>query len=171
MPGQKFLQNVNGTATEVRGVQTGGSGNAGDIVALDDTTGLLDITMMPVGIGPDTATITASEAITAGSFVNVWNNSGVFNVRNADATNTGKRADGFVLASVSLSGAALVYFGGTNNALTGLTPGEIWLSVTTPGGVQGTAPTGAPQLVQRLGVATSSTTANIVIVNPIVTAT
>lgn len=47
-----------------------GAGDAGKVVALDGS-GRIDNTMMPVGIGADTATITASEALSAGDFVNI----------------------------------------------------------------------------------------------------
>ncbi|KAA9150036.1 hypothetical protein F3K36_33425, partial [Delftia sp. BR1] len=103
MAGKKFLRLVNNLVTEVLGIQTSaGAANAGDIVALDDS-GRIDNSMMPVGIGADTAVIAASEALAAGDWVNVWNSTGA-KVRKADATTSGKEAHGFVLAAVT-SGA------------------------------------------------------------------
>ena len=85
MAAKKFLRLVNGVLTEIFGVQTSaGAGNAGDLVSLNDT-GRIDNSMMPVGIGADTATITASETLAAGDWVNVWNGAGA-EVRKADAT-------------------------------------------------------------------------------------
>ena len=63
MAAKKFLRLVNGVLTEIFGVQaSAGAGNAGDIVSLDDS-GRIDNSMMPVGIGADTAAIPASETL------------------------------------------------------------------------------------------------------------
>jgi hypothetical protein len=85
----------------------------------------------------------------------VYNNAGTANVRNADASSAsaGKKANGFVLAAV-LSGAnATVYFGGLNTARTGMTPGPLFLSGVTPGGVVSAAPITSGQVVQGVGFA------------------
>jgi len=101
MAAKKFLRFVNNVITEVFGVQaSAGAGNAGDIVALDDT-GRIDNSMMPVGIGADTAVIVASETLAAGDWVNVWNDAGTAKARKADATSAGKEVHGFVLAAFS----------------------------------------------------------------------
>ena len=108
MAAKKFLRLVNGVLTEIFGVQTsGGAANAGDLVSLDDS-GRIDGTMMPVGIGADTASIQATEALAAGDFVNIWNSGGP-RVRKADATVAGKEAHGFVLAAVRNGANATVY--------------------------------------------------------------
>src|SRR5687768_3186062 len=104
-----------------------GAGESGKLVQLDGS-GRIDNTMMPVGIGADTALITASEALAAGDFVNIWNSTGA-KVRKADAT-TEKPAHGFVLAAVSSGAQATVYFEGTNTGVTGQTPGGVFLSTT-----------------------------------------
>lgn len=158
MAAKKFLRAVAGVLTEVFGVQTSaGAANAGDIVALDDN-GRIDNSMMPVGIGADTKVIQASEALSAGAWVNVHNSGGA-RVRNADATVAGKETDGFVLAAVSSGGNATVYFEGTNNQVTGQTPGPVFLQ-TTPGVGGATVPSTAGNVVQRLGVAVSATEVN-----------
>ena len=65
MAAKKFLRLVNGVLTEIFGVQmSAGAANAGDLVSQDDT-GRIHNSMMPVGIGTDTATVTASEALAA----------------------------------------------------------------------------------------------------------
>lgn len=160
MAGNKYISNSSGTLQEVIANQvSAGAGDAGKIVALNST-GQLDTTMMPTGIAPDTAAITASEALSAGAFVNVWNNAGAFNARNADGSTSGKEAHGFVLSAVASSGTATVYFNGTNNQVTGMSPGMTYLSGTTPGGAVASAPTGSGKTVQRLGLATSATSIN-----------
>lgn len=139
-------------------VTSAGAGSAGMVTALDSG-GHLDLTVMPSGIGPDTVTIVASETLSAGAFVNIWNNGGVFKVRNADATTSGKRAHGFVLAGFSSAATATVYFVGNNTAVSGQTPGDVFLT-TTPGVAGATAPSGSGNLVQCLGAATSATSIN-----------
>lgn len=169
MAGDKYIKNSTGTLTEQAAVQTSaGAGNAGNIPALDST-GRLDNSMMPVGIGADTAVITASEALAAGDFVNVWNSTGA-KVRKADASTSGKEAHGYVLAAVSNAAAATVYFEGSNTQVTGATPGVVYLSATTPGGFTSTAPSATGQTVQRIGFATSATVINMQSNVPIVLA-
>ena len=158
MAAKKFLRLVNGVLTEIFGVQTSaGAGNAGDLVSLNDT-GRIDNSMMPVGIGADTATITASETLAAGDWVNVWNSSGA-KVRKADATTAGKEAHGFVLAAVTSGNPATVYFEGTNTQVTGQTPGPVYLQ-TTAGAGGATIPSASGNVVQQIGVAVSATAVN-----------
>lgn len=146
-----------------------GAGDSGKVVALD-AAGRIDTSMMPVGIGADTATITASEALAAGDLVNVWNDGGTPKVRKADASTAGKEAHGFVLAAVASSASAMVYFEGTNTQMTGLTAGTQYLSAATAGKTVSTAPTAAGNVVQRVGMATSATAMNFQSGDPIVLA-
>ena len=158
MPAKKFLRLVAGVFTEVAAtVTSAGTGNDGDLVALDPS-GRLDNSVMPVGIGVDTKTIAASEALAAGDWVNVWNSTGA-KVRKADATTAGKEAHGFVLAAVSSGGNALVYFEGTNTQVSGQTPGPVYLQ-TTAGTGGATIPSASGNVVQNLGVAVSATEVN-----------
>ena len=158
MAAKKFLRLVAGAFTEVVGVVTSaGAGNDGDIPALDST-GRLDTSVMPVGIGADTAAIVTSEALAAGDFVNIWNSTGA-KARKADATTAGKEAHGFVLAAVTSGGTATVYFEGTNTQVTGQTPGNVFLQ-TSAGTAGATVPSAAGNVVQKLGVATGTTSIN-----------
>ena len=158
MPAKKFLRLVAGVFTEVAAtVTSAGAGNDGDLVALDSS-GRLDNSVMPVGIGVDTAAITASEALAAGDWVNVWNSSGA-KVRKADATTAGKEAHGFVLAAVTSGNPATVYFEGTNTQVTGQTPGPVYLQ-TAAGKGGATIPSASGNVVQSIGVAVSATAVN-----------
>jgi len=162
----KYLTNSAGTITEVSGLATSaGAGDVGKIPQLD-AAGRLDNSFMPTGIAADTAAITASEALLAGDLVNIWNSTGA-KARKADAATSGKRAHGFVLAAVSSSATATVYFEGTNTQVTGLTPGELFLSATTPGLATSTAPSATGQTVQRVGFATAATAMNFQAGEPI----
>lgn len=148
-----------------------GSGNDGDLVALDST-GKIDTTMMPTGVGPDTVTVLASEALAAGDFVNIYNNGGTPNVRKADASgaNASKEAHGFVLANVSNGANATVYLRGQNTGLSGLTAAPKFLSGGTPGASTSTAPSTAGHIIQRLGTAINATTINFAYNPPILLA-
>jgi hypothetical protein len=153
-----YINTSTGNFTERAAITTSaGAGDAGKIPGLDGS-GRLDNSFMPVGIGADTQTITASEALAAGDLVNVHNSTGA-KVRKADATAVGKEAHGFVLSSVLSGASATVYFEGTITGLTGLTPGTVFLA-TTAGTSTATPPTGSGNVIQKVGVATSSTTLN-----------
>lgn len=144
-----------------------GAADAGKMAQLDGS-GRLDPTMLPVGVGADTALITSSEALVAGDLVNVWSSSGA-KVRKADPATAGKEAHGFVLTAFASGASATVYFEGTNTSVTGLTPGPQYLGATA-GKATNAAPTGAGKVVQRVGFATSATTLNFNAGEPIVLA-
>jgi hypothetical protein len=158
MTGNKYIANSSGIRIEVAAAQTSaGIADAGKIIALD-ANGLLDTSVMPSGIGADTAAIATSESLAAGDLVNIWNSSGA-KVRKTDATTAGKEAHGFVLAVFTHPTTAIVYFEGNNNQVTGLTPGKQYLS-TTPGLATATAPIASGNIVQAVGFATSATNLN-----------
>ena len=168
MAGNKYLSNNAGTITEASSIQSSaGAGDAGKIPALD-AAGRLDTSMMPTGIGADTALIQASENLANGDLVNVHNSGGA-RVRKADATSAGKEAHGFVLAAVTSGNNATVYFEGSNSGVTGLTPGPQFLS-TTAGTATATAPSGSGNIVQRVGFATAAAALNFQAGTPIVLA-
>lgn len=155
----KYLYNNAGNITEKAAITTSsGASDAGKILALDGS-GRLDLSFMPVGVGAETLSVPTSENLSAGDFVNIWSNAGNANVRKADASALGKEAHGFVLNSFVHPATAIVYFEGTNTSVTGLTPGRQFLS-TTAGLASNTAPTAAGHVVQKIGVATSSTALN-----------
>jgi hypothetical protein len=142
-----------------------GAGDTGKIPALD-ATGKLDASFMPVGIGADTASIVASETLSAGDLVNIWNNASVANVRKADATVAGKEAHGFILAGAAALSSAVVYFEGTDTGMTGLIPGKQFLAITA-GTTTVTAPSATGNVVQVVGFATSATSMNFRSLTPI----
>ena len=145
-----------------------GAGDASKVPALD-ASGKLDQSFMPVGIGADTAQILTSEALSAGNYVNIYNNGGTANVRKADATTAGKEAHGFVLSAFGSGVNATVYFEGSNTAVTGVTPGVQYLSTTVGQGTS-TAPSSTGNVVQRIGFATSSTSVNFQSQPPVILA-
>jgi hypothetical protein len=156
MTTNRFITLVNGIKTSVLGLQTSsGVADAAKIV-MTSSTGRLDSSLMPAGIGAATQSATASEALAAGDFVNIFDNAGSPNVRKADSSNN-RPASGFVLAAVANAATASVTLGGMNNARSGLIPGSLYFL-----GVAGAPTTAAPstvgQIIQELGVASSATT-------------
>lgn len=161
MANQAFLARESGKTVQKRAVsQSAGAADAGKVPALDSA-GRLDMTMMPVGVGPQVTVLPASEALDAGSYVNIWDDSGEAKVRKADNSN-GRQADGFVLTAVTASGEATIYPpDGVNSALTGLTPGaSYWLGtagavMATP--LDATDSANANKVCQQIGKALSAT--------------
>lgn len=136
-----------------------GAGSSGKIPQLDGT-GRLDSSMMPVGIVADTITATATEALSAGAYVQVYNASGK-KVRNADCSN-GRAANGIVLASVSNGGTATVYGAGSlNTQVSARTPGAMQF-LSTAGAATEAAPTTSGYIVQPLGWALDVTVVEFV---------
>lgn len=143
---------------EVTPAQAGGVGHAGEIPALNAITGLLDVTMMPVGVGPDTDTtgICGATSLTAGMYVNFYDNAGTKTVRPADNTDNTKPAHGFVLAGFTVGQTVTVYMGGLNNLIPvgSYVAADVGkpLMLSTSGGVTTTHPTTTGELDQQLGV-------------------
>lgn len=157
----KFQSLISGRETMIEAtVISTGAPEAGDIVALDGT-GKLDVSVLPVGVGPATQSIVTSENLAAGDFVNVYDNAGTPTARKADSTND-RRASGFVLSSVTAPAAATVYFEGQNTQVSGLTAGQR-LYLDAAGAVTSTAPSlaGGDVIHQYLGKALSATVMDV----------
>lgn len=153
----KYLAIIGNAQQEVSGLTTSsGAGDAGKIPQLDSS-GRLDASLMPSGIGADTEVMATSENLSAGDLVNIWSDAGTRKARKADASNS-RRAHGFVLASSTTPNNATVYFSGDITGLTGLTTGNaMFLSGSTAGASTATAPTTAGHLWQEIGSAGSTT--------------
>lgn len=159
MAAKRFLALVSGRIKQIAAVVTSaGAGNDGDLVALD-ATGKLDASVLPSGVGQNTVSAVASEALAAGDLINLYNNAGTINCRKADATAEGKECYGFVKASVSNGGTATVYTSGNIlTGLSGLTPGARQYLGTTSGARTETPPSTAGNVVQMVGIAASAST-------------
>ena len=149
--------NADGSLGEVTpGSTSAGAGDAGKLLVLD-AQGRFDIGAMPTGIGADTQTMVASEAIADGDFVNIYNNAGAKNCRKAIATDNTKPANGFVLAGVASLGSATVFVRGINShvalgTFVAVNVGsKAFLSPTVAGGAQTAVPTTTNQIAQTLG--------------------
>ena len=161
MAAKRYLALVAGRIKQLAAVVTSaGNANDGDLVALDST-GKLDASVLPSGLGQNTISAVASEALAANDLVNVYNNAGVATVRKADATAEGKEATGFVKSAVSNAGTATIFTSG--QFITGLTGKTIgsrqYLSAATPGAMTETPPAVAGNVVQKVADAYSATAA------------
>lgn len=151
MAAKKYLELLTGRVAEKQATDSSaGAGNEGDLIALD-AGGKINANMLPSGVGADLASIPAFENLSAGDFVNVFNDGGTVKMRKADATTSGKEADGFVLAVVTAPANGDCHFEGTNNQLSALTLGVRFYLNTTPGGVTDTPLTGSGNVSQYLG--------------------
>jgi hypothetical protein len=161
MPAPRFLRLVSGIQKMVEALQASAGAADADKVVATGADGRLDASLMPLGIGANTTIVPASEALTAGNFVNFFNDAGTLKARKADNTN-GRQADGFVTSAVASAASATVYpMDGVNSGLTGLTVGTKYF-LGTAGGVIA-APLDEAlaanygKLSQMLGVAKSTT--------------
>lgn len=154
----KYMADVSGTLTEIQAlIVSAGVADASKIVQTD-ASGRLDISLMPVGVGAEVVVVPSFENLTAGNFINLFDNSGAVNSRKADATTSAKPAVGFVLSNVTSPAISTVYGISTKNtALSALTLGvQYWLAISA-GGVTLTAPNSSGNIVQRLGTSSSLT--------------
>jgi len=154
-----FLDKVTGKVKEMLALETSaGAGDANKIVQTD-ATGKLDISLMPTGVDAEVVVAASGENLTAGHFVNLYNDGGVTKARRADATDNAKPAHGFVKANVTAPANATVFILGVVNAnRSGLTVGNRYFLNTTAGGVTDDVSAFASgAIVQELGYAISAT--------------
>ena len=162
MAAKSFLRLVSGKIQAIQAtVTSAGAGNDGDLIALD-ATGRIDVSVLPVGVGPDVASIVVSEAagLAAGDYVNIFDSTGP-KVRLADNSN-GRDAHGFVKSAHADAATAVVYFEGPNDDLSGLTAGtRMYLGTAGDATATPLAPiTDAGSIHQLLGIAIDANTIN-----------
>jgi cyanophycinase-like exopeptidase len=147
-------------------VISNGIGAAGDIVALDST-GKLDVSVLPVGVGPDVTVAEAVENLTAGRYVNIFNDGGVPKVRLADSSND-RPAHGYVKVTVAIGASATVFFEGPNQDLSGIVAGQRYY-LSTAGQPMTAVPVLPTNVIhQFLGVGIDANTINTDIEDAIV---
>ena len=98
--------------------------------------------------------LTASETLAAGNLISILNDGGVIKMRKADS-NAPYASDGYVLQAVTSGDLGYFYVDGVNDAVSGLTLGNQFLSATA-GATTTTAPTTAGNIVQSVGIALTS---------------
>jgi len=117
---------------------------------------------------PEVENIEVGVNVTAGRYVNIYNDAGTLKVRHADAMTVPPRpAHGYVLSTVAAGSGVLVYYtNSVNPALAGLTIGDTEY-LTTAGQVANTPPGGAGTISQQLGQAVSATAMRVDIQQPL----
>lgn len=154
MSAPRFIGLVAGKLKQIAASVT----STADAIVAMDATGHIDVSVLPVGVGAEVVTCPASENLTSGNLINLWNNSGTINARKADGTTNGKPAHGFVLTNVTSPANATVYLPSqTNTTLSGLTVGADYYLGITAGGLVTTPPSAAGNIVQYVGTAHSAT--------------
>lgn len=151
-----FLKLVAGEVTEANATATSaGASDAGKVIKANGA-GVLDPTMLPVGVGSEARSMVAFEVLSAGDVVNYFNDGGTTKMRKADADN-GRPADGFVLAAVGAGASGTTYpEQGVITGLAGLSPGATYWLSTAAGALASASPL-APAASQKLGKALSAT--------------
>lgn len=160
---KKYQALVNGKAKLIEAtVASTGVAQAGDILALG-ADGKLDATVLPIGVGPDVQTMEASEALTPGDYVNIFDDAGTKKARLADNSN-GRDAHGWVKAAFAPTETATVYFEGPNTAADTAVAGQraylgvAGAAVTVP--LDSTLPANNGKIHQFLGVYVDVNTIN-----------
>lgn len=156
MAAPRYLNVVAGVPTQVAASESA----AAEVIVATNAGGTIDPSFLPPGVGVEVITLVASEALSAGALVNVYNNAGTPNVRNANATAAGKEAHGYVIAGFASSATATVYLTGRIPALLAAVAnaGDIYLG-TTAGQAVLVAPSAAGNVVQQVGFAYSTVAA------------
>lgn len=137
-----------------------GASDGGKFATLKQTTGRFDMSVMPAEFEQTVVTLPFSEGVSAGDFLNIWDDSGTVKFRKADGSSISKKAEYFALEAKTAGQSGAGYKKGVNNQLSNLTKGAIYvLSDTVPGGVllKSSAPTTTGHILQILGKATSAT--------------
>jgi hypothetical protein len=155
MANGEFLTIESGRKTKKTAINVSTGVSDANKILRTDSSGRIDNSFLPVGVGADTLTIEASENLDSGDFVSLFDDAGTGKCRKADSSND-RPAVGFVLSAVTSGNNATVYFEGTNTALSGMTPGARQY-LSTAGDVTETPVTGTGTIHQFLGVARSAT--------------
>lgn len=159
---ERFLTLIGGLPEHIKALVTSsGAGDGGKIVATEESTGRLSPTVMPAGFGSKVIAATAFEGVSAGKFVNFFNDGGTFSGRLADNSN-GRPANGFVLESYTAAQVMDVYpLDEINTELSALTPDSIYFlgtagDIITPA-LDSTDDANNGKINQLLGKAKSAT--------------
>jgi hypothetical protein len=124
---------TNGKTVIGTAIQTSsGVGDAEKVIGTD-ASGKIDISLLPGSVISTPVTAIADGALTAGDFINVYDDLGTAKVRKADASDATKICNGFVLASYLDGATVSCYTRGENTAFAGTAGAIYYLSATTPG--------------------------------------
>jgi hypothetical protein len=141
MSTSKFLTlPTTGKTTLVSAISTSTGATDANKIFMTNSSGKIDASFMPSGVEIQVETANATEDLTSGNFVNIYDNAGTPAVRKAIANDVDKIANGFVLASVLTGANATIYTKGVNTSLASTEGLKYYLSATTAGLGTTTAP-------------------------------
>lgn len=158
----KFLTVIAGIPHLLSAITSSGGNGSADRVVATGPNGKLDSSLLPPEVAITTESREATEGLSAGTFVNEYDDAGVTKVRLADLTNS-RPATGFVTTAYTIGQTATILpLGQNNDALIGLIPGlQYFASLDNPGGImtglQLDAALSTGDSIQSLGLATSTT--------------
>jgi len=159
----KFLSLENGRKKLKQAINQSTGASDADKIIRTDASGKIDRSFIP---DLDISVLEASENVSAGDFLNIFDDGGVAKVRLADASND-RRAHGFAGETVTVGGNVTVLREGTNADLSGLAI-AVRYYLDTVGQVTSTPKTAMGEIHQYLGTAESAVAINIEITDEIV---
>lgn len=150
---------------------TGSSDGGKGIATKED--GTIDPSFMPPGIGADTITAVAGEALNSSTpIVNLFNDGGTIKARKADATSGGvKPASGFIKSNYSLGQSVTVYIEGYITGLSDLDITKRCFTSKTAGAVtQDVSEYTTNDIAQDIGYPTATDTMHFKASRPLILA-
>lgn len=153
----KYINIDGGVLKQLTAIATSSGSSDADKIVRTDSTGFLNSTLFPPGIGQPSITVVAGEALSAGNLVYIGSDGKAYK-SDASGANQSKIAVGFVTASYAANANATVYTEGLISGLSGLTPGAKYFISATPGDITSTAPTTSGYAWQPIGTAINATT-------------
>lgn len=149
-------KNANGVYEEIVPLITGTGVPDANKLVQTNAQGVIDVTLLPTGVGADVTVLEADEALFAGAFVNIFDDGGTPKVRLADSGDESTRADGFVLEAYLATENATIYRRGTNDQLAALVPASRYF-LGLAGLPSLTPPANDGDYCQPLGIANAAT--------------
>ena len=151
----RFLDLVNGVLSQIVPISTSTGITEASKIVQTAADGRLDPSLMPSTVATQVKVLPASEDMTAGALVNIWEDTGTLKVRKASGS-TSRIAVGYLKAGVTSGDNATIYIEGVNAQVSALVPGLVWLG--TAGAVTQTPPvTGSGGISQIVGTCLSAT--------------
>ena len=153
MDPQKFLTKGIGVLQEDQAINTSAGVSSSGKIGCLGADGRFNENMMPAGVAAETVVCKAGVGgLAANDVVYIHLVTTTLTADKANATDSTKRAQGYVKEVAEAGANATVYLDGELPG-TGLTPGAKYYLTTTPGTVSATAPTGSGNMVQCVGEA------------------
>lgn len=144
------INDVNGSPEERNAITASTGAPDGLKIVATNASGRFDESLMPLGVGADAQSATASEAIGAAKLVNFHEGAGgILSIRLADASN-GREAQAFTKSAIANGAVGLVFMEGQIEGLTGLAIATRYY-LGLAGNVTDIPPTTSGHILQHIG--------------------